>query len=57
VKSFCELRSIDIPYMNARYVRRRGQAGHQQDDFTIEHHYQVDLFYAAIDSQLHELNC
>ena len=39
VKSFCELRSIDIPYMNARYVGRRGQAGHQQDDFTIEHHY------------------
>ena len=36
---FCELRSIDVPDMTARYVDRRGLACHQQDEFTIEHHY------------------
>jgi hypothetical protein len=56
VISFCELRSIDVPDMTARYVDRRGLARHQQDDFTIEHHYRVDIFCAAIDSQLQELN-
>ena len=24
--------------------------------FAIEHHYRVNIFYATIDSQLHELN-
>ena len=42
--------------MNARYVERRGRAHHQQADFTIEHHYRVDMFYVAINSQLQELN-
>ena len=56
VKSFCEAHDIDVPYMNARYVERWGLAHYQQDDFTIEHHYQVDIFYAAIDSILQELN-
>jgi hypothetical protein len=31
-------------------------AMHQQADFTIEQHYQVDIFCASIDSQLQELN-
>ena len=44
VKSFCEARDIDVPDMNARYVERGGLACYQQDDFTIEHHYQVDIF-------------
>ncbi|XP_042418742.1 zinc finger MYM-type protein 1-like [Zingiber officinale] len=35
---------------------RRGRARARQDNFTIEHHYQVDLFYASIDSQLQEIN-
>jgi hypothetical protein len=52
VKSFCNKRNIDMPYMNVRYVERRCRARHQQADFTIEHHYRVDIFYAAIDSQL-----
>ena len=56
VKSFCEARDIDVPDMNARYVEREDLARYQQDDFTIEHHYQVDIFYAAIDSILQELN-
>ena len=29
VISFCELRSIDVPDMTARYVDRRGLARHQ----------------------------
>ena len=53
---FCELRSIDVPDMTACYVDRRGLARHQQDDFTIEHHYRMDIFCVAIDSQLQELN-
>ncbi|XP_021800984.1 uncharacterized protein LOC110745211 [Prunus avium] len=56
VNSFCEARNIDILDMNARYVARRGRALHQQDDFTIKHYYMIDIFYAAIDSQLQELN-
>ncbi|XP_075669826.1 uncharacterized protein LOC142639551 [Castanea sativa] len=56
MKSFCEARDIDVPDMNARYVERGGLARYQQDDFTIEHHYRVDIFYATIDFILQELN-
>jgi hypothetical protein len=56
MKSFCNKRNIDIPNMNARYIEIRGQAHHQQADFTIEHHYCVHICCAAIDSQLQELN-
>ena len=42
--------------MNARYIEIRGWARHQQADFTIEHHYNVNIFCAVIDSQLQELN-
>jgi hypothetical protein len=52
VKSFCNKRNIDVPNINARYVERRVRPCHQQADFTIEHHYQVDIFCAATDSQL-----
>ncbi|KAK2654057.1 hypothetical protein Ddye_013913 [Dipteronia dyeriana] len=54
--SFCEAHNIDVPKMNARYVAGRGQARQQQENYTIEQYYWVDLFYAAIDSQLQELN-
>ncbi|XP_050277664.1 uncharacterized protein LOC126719119 [Quercus robur] len=43
VKSFCEARDIDVPDMNACYVEKGGLACYQQDDFTIEHHYQVEV--------------
>ncbi|XP_075645199.1 uncharacterized protein LOC142616200 [Castanea sativa] len=56
VKPFCGARDIDVLDMNARYVERGGPTRYQQDDFTIEHHYQVDIFYVAIDSILQELN-
>ncbi|XP_028098458.1 uncharacterized protein LOC114298153, partial [Camellia sinensis] len=56
VQSFCEVRNIDVPNMNAPYIRTRGRARDHQDEFTIEHYYRADIFYAAIDSQLQELN-
>ncbi|XP_042401465.1 zinc finger MYM-type protein 1-like [Zingiber officinale] len=56
VNFFCELRNIDIPDFNDPYINRRGRAPARQDNFTIEHHYQVELFYASIDSQLQEIN-
>ena len=56
VISFCEKRCIDVLDMNACYVVRRGRACNNQDKITIEHHYQINIFYAAIDSQLQELN-
>ncbi|XP_077215543.1 uncharacterized protein LOC143850131 [Tasmannia lanceolata] len=55
-KSFCERRGIDIPYMSAPYTAGRGQSRESQDLITMEHHYRVDIFNAAIDSQLQELN-
>ena len=51
--SFCEKHYIDVLDMNARYVARRGQARNQQDNVTNKHHYQVNIFYATIDSQLY----
>ena len=57
VKSFCNIRNIDVLDINVCYVERRGQARHQQAYFTIEHYYCVDIFCATIDSQLQELNC
>ena len=55
VVCFCEKNSIPIPNMNEtyRYVIRQHR---DKDNMTTEHHYRVDLFIAAIDSQLQELN-
>ena len=54
--SFCEKHCIDVLDMNSCYVGRRGRACNQQDNVTIEHHYRINIFYAAIDSQLQKLN-
>ncbi|XP_073029527.1 uncharacterized protein [Primulina eburnea] len=35
---------------------RQGRVRLRQGNFTIEHHYRVDLYYGAIDSQLQEIN-
>ncbi|KAL6211502.1 hypothetical protein ACLB2K_016727 [Fragaria x ananassa] len=53
-KSFYEARQIEIPGMNVRYVGRGSRA--LKDEWTVLRYYQVDIFYAAIDSQLQELN-
>lgn len=56
VRSFCVARTMDIPDMSVRYIPRQGRARGHQDEFTIEHYYRVETFYAAIDSQLQELS-
>ncbi|XP_016192167.1 uncharacterized protein LOC107633046 [Arachis ipaensis] len=54
VKKFCEKHEIDIPDMSTQYTVGRGRS--RQPKITIEHHYRVDVFLAAIDSQIQELN-
>jgi bifunctional pyridoxal-dependent enzyme with beta-cystathionase and maltose regulon repressor activities len=41
--------------MNCRYVDLT-KTRNKQDNTTVEHHYRVDMFAAAIDRQLQELN-
>ena len=59
VRSFCERHTILIPDMNAPYfdvlksLRRQGK---QKQMVTMEYHYRVEIFTAAIDQQLQELN-
>ncbi|KAL7615699.1 hypothetical protein Lser_V15G01812 [Lactuca serriola] len=55
VVCFCEKNSIPVPNMNEnnRYVIHQRC---EKDNITTEHHYQVELFIVAIDSQLQELN-
>ena len=51
---FCEKHNIDVLNMNSRYVLKGGH--HQHDDLNVEHHYRVDIFNVAINSQVFELN-
>ncbi|XP_075658958.1 uncharacterized protein LOC142628806 [Castanea sativa] len=44
VISFCEKHCIEVLDINACYVGRQCRACKQQDDFTIEHHYRVNIF-------------
>jgi hypothetical protein len=41
--------------MNYRYVDHT-KSRNKQDNTTVKHHYRVDIFAAAIDQQLQELN-
>ncbi|XP_015954253.1 uncharacterized protein LOC107478631 [Arachis duranensis] len=54
VNKFCEKHEIDIPDMSTQYTIGRGRSC--QPKITIEHHYQVHVFLAAIDSQIQELH-
>ncbi|GAV85080.1 hypothetical protein CFOL_v3_28519 [Cephalotus follicularis] len=54
VRSFCELHEVNIPDMNAIYSVGRGSK--KKDDVTMDHHYRIDIFVTAIDSQLQKLN-
>ncbi|XP_004298199.1 PREDICTED: uncharacterized protein LOC101297533 [Fragaria vesca subsp. vesca] len=56
VESFCKQHDIDIPAMDCQYSASRRRRYCQQRSITTEHHYRVDVFYAAIDFQLVELN-
>ncbi|KAK9723922.1 hypothetical protein RND81_05G034400 [Saponaria officinalis] len=42
--------------MSSTYIERRGRVRRQHDNFTIEAHYKINMFCAAIDVQLQELN-
>ncbi|XP_059446513.1 uncharacterized protein LOC132178069 [Corylus avellana] len=55
VVSFSKKFEIDIPDLGARYVKGRGRL--PRDYITVEHHYHFDVFNAAIDFQLQELDC
>ncbi|XP_062167014.1 uncharacterized protein LOC133873313 [Alnus glutinosa] len=58
VKSFCEKNEIDVPDMNGRYTGARGKSCRQNEEsfMTMEHHFRIDVFIAAIDFQLQELD-
>ncbi|KAH7846020.1 hypothetical protein Vadar_008773 [Vaccinium darrowii] len=47
VRSFCVARTMDIPDMSVRYIPRQGRARGHQDEFTIEHYYQRDVFCSS----------
>jgi len=49
---------IDVPDMNACYTRARGRSCRQNEEssMTMEHHFRIDVFIAAIDFQLQELD-
>lgn len=55
VVSFSKKFEIDIPNLSTRYIEGRGR--NQRNHITMEHHYHFDIFNAAIDFQLQELNC
>ena len=42
--------------MSARYTIGRGRPRYQRDVITMEHHYRIDIFLVAVDSQLREMN-
>ncbi|KAI3684136.1 hypothetical protein L6452_33355 [Arctium lappa] len=56
VKSFCQVRNIDIPDLSSSYYIRGARARNEHSDHTLEHHYRVDIFYEAINCQLMELD-
>ncbi|GAV67696.1 Dimer_Tnp_hAT domain-containing protein [Cephalotus follicularis] len=59
-RKFCNKHDIEIPEMSAQFTMSRSlnlaRSRRQQAHVTVEHHFQVDVFIATIDSQLQELN-
>ncbi|KAL6527404.1 hypothetical protein OROGR_016494 [Orobanche gracilis] len=56
VKTVCVNYGIDVPNMDAVYQFGTGRSCQQRDAITCEHHYHFDVFHAAIDFQVEELN-
>ncbi|XP_024971972.1 uncharacterized protein LOC112510856 [Cynara cardunculus var. scolymus] len=56
VKSFCQVRNVDIPDLSYTYFSRGNRARNEHSDHTLEHHYRVDIFYEAIGCQLMEID-
>lgn len=55
VVSFCSKLEIDVPDLAAPYFE--GRSRRRKRDVTVEHHFHNDIFVAAIDVQMMELNC
>ncbi|KAD4888978.1 hypothetical protein E3N88_21051 [Mikania micrantha] len=53
---FCNKLQIDLPNMEAPYTSTRYRPRKKDLHVTFGHYYQVDLFNATLDKQLHELN-
>ncbi|XP_075521376.1 uncharacterized protein LOC142554597 [Primulina tabacum] len=56
VKEVCVKYDIEIPHMEAHYKSGTGRSCQHNDSITVEHHYRFDVFTAAIDFQVEELN-
>ncbi|XP_073312161.1 uncharacterized protein [Primulina huaijiensis] len=56
VKEVCVKYDIETPHMEARYKSGTGRSCQHNDSITVEHHYRFDVFTAAIDFQVEELN-
>ncbi|XP_075504412.1 uncharacterized protein LOC142541843 [Primulina tabacum] len=56
VKEVCVKYDIEIPHMEARYRSGTGRSCQHNDSITVEHHYRFDVFTAAIDFQVEDLN-
>ena len=55
IASFCTKNDVQIPDMTSPYTAGKGRS-RLPINITMEHHYRVDLFMAATDSQLQEIN-
>ncbi|XP_047320242.1 uncharacterized protein LOC124924220 [Impatiens glandulifera] len=56
MEEVCEKYDIEIPQMEAHYKSSRNRSCQQNDSITVKHHYQFDVFVAAINFQIEELN-
>ncbi|XP_073300482.1 uncharacterized protein [Primulina huaijiensis] len=56
VKEVCVKYDIEIPHMEGRYKSDTWRSCQQNDSITIEHNYRFDVFTAAIDFQVEDLN-
>ncbi|XP_073271512.1 uncharacterized protein [Primulina huaijiensis] len=56
VKEVCVKYNIEIPHMEVRYKFGTGRSCQHNYSLTVEHHYRFDVFTAAIDFQIEELN-
>ncbi|XP_074298997.1 uncharacterized protein LOC141629992 [Silene latifolia] len=53
---FCNNHEIEVPNMEDHYIYGRGRFRQPKDRVTNLHYFRFDVFNAAIDSQLHELD-
>ncbi|KAK9714795.1 hypothetical protein RND81_06G120700, partial [Saponaria officinalis] len=53
---FCNNHDIEVPNMEDHYIYGRGRFRQPKDRVTNLHYFRYDVFIAAIDSQLHELD-